>query len=181
MIVALVAGLAAALVLLASIIWSVAIPDRRLWPPKTSTHWSKIVVWALTLVIFGSVIYLGIADWNRLEWPTAMRWAVGLPLILVGNVVVWCGVAEIGIKATSGDAAKLQRNGLYRYWRNPQYVADMAILIGWIILSASIWVLPVASAGLLLLAIAPIAEEKWLEEVYGDEYRAYRATTRRYL
>ena len=57
----------------------------------------------------------------------------------------------------------------------------MAILIGWIILSASVWALPVAATGVLLLAIVPLAEEKWLEEMYGENYRVYRSKTRRYL
>ncbi|MCZ6765228.1 MAG: isoprenylcysteine carboxylmethyltransferase family protein [Alphaproteobacteria bacterium] len=174
-------GLAASLVLLAAIIWSIALPDRRLWPPKTSSLWSKLIVWALTLVIFGSAITLGLADWNGLQWPWFIRWGVGLLLIISGNFVVWWGVAQIGMRATSGDATGLRTDGLYRYSRNPQYVADMAILIGWIILSASVWVLPVAAIGVLLLAIVPLAEEKWLEEMYGENYRVYRSKTRRYL
>lgn len=174
-------GLAAAFLLLAATLWSIAFPLQRLWPPKTPSTWSKLVVWSLTLIVFGSAIYLGIADWNRLAWPWLMRWGVGLSLITAGNVVVWWGVAQIGLKATSGEATGLRTDGLYRYSRNPQYVADMGILVGWSILSASVWALPVVAAGLLVLVVTPIAEETWLEKEYGEEYRACRRGTRRFL
>ena len=83
--------------------------------------------------------------------------------------------------ATSGEATALFTNGLYRWSRNPQYVADMAILIGWGILSASIWTLPVLAIGFALLAIAPLAEEPWLEEIYGEKYRSYKKKVGRYM
>ena len=180
MLILLITGLLPAIILVFSIIWSLAYPDRRLWPPRNSTLASKVVVWGLTLAIFGSAMVLGIRDWNGMSWPL-IRWFVGAPLVLIGNAVVWRGVAEIGLDATSGDAAGLQTSGLYRYSRNPQYVADMAILVGWFFLSASLWVLPIAMLGIALLAIAPFAEEAWLEKEYGDDYRAYRKTVRRYI
>jgi len=100
---------------------------------------------------------------------------------VLGHVVVWRGVAEIGFEATSGDATGLETSGLYEYSRNPQYVADIAILAGWFVLSASLWVLPVVLAGIALLLLAPFAEEVWLEDRYGEDYRAYREKVRRYF
>lgn len=176
----LLTGILAALALVVAIIWSLVYPDHRIWPPSNSTLASKVAVWGLTLIIFGSAFILGIRDWNGLNWP-AMRWLVGIPMVVVGNWIVWRGVAEISLDATSGDAAGLTTSGLYRYSRNPQYVADMAILAGWFFLSASLWVLPIALLGIALLAIAPFAEEAWLEKEYGDDYRAYRKTVRRYI
>ncbi len=173
-------GFSAALALMTAILWSLAYPNLRLWPPSKSTIVSKLTVWGLTLVLFGSAILLGINDWNSLEWGSA-RWVLGTPLLVFGNVVVWRGVAEIGLDATSGDATGLETGGLYQYSRNPQYLADIAILVGWFILSASLWVLPVVLAGAVLLLLAPLAEERWLEDRYGDAYRNYRSRVRRYF
>lgn len=47
------------------------------------------------------------------------------------------GVRKIGFGATSGEVAELKTEGLYRYYRYPEYVADMAILPGWAVRSAS--------------------------------------------
>ena len=120
-------------------------------------------------------------DWNRLQWPATFRWGVGLSLVIFGNVAVWWGVQKIGYAATSGEATGLKTNGLYARSRNPQYVADITILIGWGVLSASLWALPVLMVGFVVLVIAPFAEEPWLEETYGQPYRVYRSQVRRYL
>ncbi|MEZ5933111.1 MAG: isoprenylcysteine carboxylmethyltransferase family protein [Alphaproteobacteria bacterium] len=169
------AGLAAMLA------WSIAMPERRLWPPRRVTLVSQFLIWPPTVVIFVSAFLLGLADWNRFDWPATLRWGVGLPLVVAGNIIVWRAVFGIGIEATSGAIDHLKTDGLYRWSRNPQYVADMMILVGWVILSASGWALPVVLGGVGVLALAPFAEEPWLRRTYGDPYDAYKHRTARYL
>ena len=177
----LVSGLAVYAVVFILLAVSVSNPGKRKWPPRTSTTRNKIVVWALTLVVAGCTLAVGLTDWNSLSWPAGIRWGVGLLLIVAGNAVVWLGVRQLGFNATSGESDQLVMNGLYHYSRNPQYVADMGILVGWAVLSASLWVLPLVAAGLLVLIAAPATEEDWLEEVYGTSYVAYKKTTPRFL
>lgn len=174
-------GLFAGIALFVMLLWSIAFPKKRLWPPKKSTLLNQMVVWGLTITIFGSAFVLGIADWNSLKWPTAFRWGAGMLLIIAGNLVVWKAVFNIGLKATSGEAAQLQTDGLYQYSRNPQYVADMGILLGWAILSASLSVFFIVCAGIAILAIAPLAEESWLKNTYGKVYQDYYNSVRRYF
>lgn len=88
---------------------------------------------------------------------------------------------RFGLPQTGGAVGQLKVDGLYCYSRNPQYVADIAILIGWTLLCASLVAVPVIVAGILVLLIAPFAEESWLKEQYGQTYRDYKATVRRYL
>ena len=124
---------------------------------------------------------IGVADWNSMEWPALLRWSVGLPLVIMGNAMVWTGVAQIGLAATSGEATGLRTKGLYRYSRNPQYVADVLILIGWSVLTASGLALPLVVLGILVLVVAPFAEEPWLVEKYGRQYTTYRSNVPRYI
>lgn len=181
MVVALCIGLAAAAVLLVATAWSIAVPGCRLWPPERSSALHRFTVWLFTVAIFASAIVLGLLDWNGIGLPAALRWTIGLPLILAGNAIVWYGVAQIGMRATSGDVAELKSDGLYRYSRNPQYLADMGILFGWLILAGSLWVLPVVAIGVVLLAVVPVAEEQWLLDRYGADYAAYRRVTPRFI
>lgn len=178
---ALATGLSATIALLAMLLWSIAFPDRRLWPPEKSTLLNQLVVWGLTIATFASALALGVVDWNSLEWPSTLRWGLGLPLIVAGNLVVWKAVFNIGMKATSGEADELKTDGFYRYSRNPQYMADIVILIGWAVLCASISSLPVVATGIAVLLIAPLAEEPWLKRVYRTPYRDYLQEVRRYL
>lgn len=174
-------GFSGALLFLAILIWSSAIPDNRLWPPKKSTRIKQLGVWAIVVIIFACAFVLGLLDWNRFQWPASVRWGIGLPLIVIGNWIVWRGVIALGMETTSGAVGILKTDGLYRYSRNPQYLADVGILFGWAILSASLLALPVIVAGLLILLIASLAEESWLQEVYGEQYDRYCLRTRRYL
>lgn len=167
--------------LIGMLCWSILVPHRRLWPPRQVSWFSQIIVWTPTGAVFGAAITVGFAEWDALDWPLWFRWGVGLPLVLAGNAMVWPAVLGIGLGATSGAEAKLKTDGFYRWSRNPQYVADMSILVGWAILSAcpSAWIL--ATGGVVALALAPFAEEPWLEEVYGEPYRAYRQRTPRFF
>lgn len=180
-IISVLAGGIAGLYLLGAFAWSIAFPDRRVWPPKKATMRIKLRVWIATIAIFGSTLLLGISNWNSFGWPAPMRWGLGVPLIIAGNFIVWIGVRKIGFGATSGEVAALKTDGLYRYSRNPQYVADMTILVGWAVLSASGWAILVAGIGVVVLASAPFAEEPWLIENYGDRFREYKARVRRYI
>lgn len=174
-------GMIAGSYMLGILLWSIAIPERRIWPPDNATAAIKFRVWFITVLIFATAFALGLLDWNRFGWPALVRWYIGLPLILIGNIVVWQGVHKIGMAATSGEASGLKTDGLYQWSRNPQYAADVVILIGWGILAASLWTLPVLAIGLAVLLVAPLAEEPWLEEQYGEAYENYKKTVRRYI
>lgn len=174
-------GLGIAAATLASILWSIAVPDRRIWPPRRYTVMTPVLVWVPTLSLFGILIVLGIWGWGDLPWAGWLRFGVGIPLILVGNFVVWSEVAHFGIPQTGGAKGNLRTAGMYRYSRNPQYVADIAIVGGWIILTSATPALIVGMAGILVLIAAPFAEEPWLKEEYGSEFEEYRASTRRFL
>lgn len=180
-IVVLVIGIAAAAYMLGMIVWSILRPEQRTWPPQTATAGIKLRVWTITTTIFAAAFLLGLMDWNNFDWPASLRWGIGLPFVILGNIAVWWGVNKIGYAATSGAATGLKTDGLYALSRNPQYVADITILIGWGILAASQWALPVLAMGFAVLVIAPFAEEPWLEERYGTSYREYRGKVRRYF
>ncbi|AUH35780.1 heavy metal resistance protein CzcN (plasmid) [Paracoccus tegillarcae] len=139
------------------------------------------MVWTPTVVIFVAAPIVGIIEWNALDWFDWLRFGVGVPLIVGGNIIVWRGVFGIGMDATSGARGQLKTDGLYRYTRNPQYLADMGILTGWAVLSASPSAWIIAASGVAALALAPFAEEPWLEEIYGDPYRRYCKSAPRFL
>lgn len=174
-------GLVIAAATLIAILWSIAYPERRLWPPKRYTTATPVLVWVPTFTLFGILIVLGVMDWGSLPIPTWLRFGVGIPLIVVGNVLVWLEVMEFGIAQTGGAKGSLRTGGLYRYSRNPQYVADITMIAGWIALCASSGAAITGLAGIAVLMAAPFAEEPWLEEQYGSAFEDYKATVRRFF
>lgn len=174
-------ALALAGLTLTAMIWSVAYPNRRIWPPRCYGPQTPVIVWGVTYVLFGTIIALGILGWSEAPIAAPLRYVLGPLLILLGNLGVWSEVIRFGLPQTGGAVGQLKIDKLYRYSRNPQYIADIAILIGWALLSASVIALPAIVAVILVLLIAPFAEEPWLEQQYGQAYRDYKAMVRRYL
>ena len=76
----------------------------------------------------------------------------------------------------------LVTSGVYRLTRNPMYLGFLLILSGWALL-ASNWlaVVLVPIFVYLLTKLQIEAEERILEEHFGDAYRRYKARTRRWL
>ena len=176
-----VVGLVIAAGTLAAILWSIAYPQHRLWPPKRYTKATPFLVWVPTFTLFGILLILGVMNWGSLPIPTWLRFGVGIPLIVAGNVIVWSEVAQFGIAQTGGAKGSLRTGGMYRYSRNPQYVADIAMVVGWIVLCATPGAALIGFAGIVVLMAAPFAEEPWLKEHYGSAFEDYKATVRRFL
>lgn len=77
---------------------------------------------------------------------------------------------------------KLITTGMYRYSRNPMYVGLLYLLMGWSLILGSlspIFMLPVFI--LLITKQQILPEEKVLEEIFGQQYRDYKQTVRRWL
>ncbi len=166
---------------LALIVWSILFPQRRIWPPLRPGSWKYGVSWGLFFLAVGSDLVLMVQGWGSWLPLGPERYALGAPFIAVGAIFLLWGWRTLGTARTSGVAGAFVREGPYRLTRNPQYVGDIFLLLGLIIVSDSFE----AGAGLALLILAflllPLAEEPWLEEAYGERYAAYKATTPRFL
>jgi len=176
-----VVGLTIAGVTIAALLWSTARPDRRIWPPQSYRRWTPVFVWVPTFALSGAIVVLGYLQWGEMELPVWLRYGLGLPIVILANLAVWYEVAKFGIEQTGGAKGTLKTDGLYRYSRNPQYVADAAMIVGWLILSASPGAVTVGVAAIIALLSAPFAEELWLKEQYGKSYLDYMSRVRRFL
>lgn len=174
-------GFTIAIVTIAALFWSVVQPDRRLWPPRSYGLWTPVLVWVPTFMLSGVIVALGILEWSAVPIPTGSRYGLGIPLIILANVAVWYEVGKFGIEQTGGAEGTLRTNGLYRYSRNPQYIADSAMVLGWVILSASPSAALVGAVAIAALLIAPFSEEPWLKQTYGQRYIDYMSKVRRYF
>ena len=82
----------------------------------------------------------------------------------------------------AGVPAALVTDGPYRFSRNPMYLgiflmtAGAACLFG----TATPWLVPPALGVVLDIGVIR-AEERRLERIFGDEYRAYAARVRRWI
>jgi protein-S-isoprenylcysteine O-methyltransferase Ste14 len=169
------------IVLLAGAIWSVAFPERRLWPPPAKGSWQYRLTWIFFYSVFGLNAGLLIFDWNAWILQSNLRFVIGLPLAVLGTLLLIWGVNTLGTRNTSGIKNGFITTGPYAFTRNPQYLGDMVLFIGlsFIANSAHLWITHLLT--ILVFTVTPLAEEAWLEGVYGEDYAQYKRRTSRFL
>ncbi len=117
--------------------------------------------------------------------PGPFNWA-GVALIVVGVlVIVFPATAFFAADTTIKpfqESSNLVSGGLYRYTRNPMYVGMVVILVGTDVLLGSLspFVVPVIFI-LIINKMVIAVEERMLQETFGDEYRTYKNSVRRWL
>jgi protein-S-isoprenylcysteine O-methyltransferase Ste14 len=113
-----------------------------------------------------------------------MNWVVGILLIALGETVRLSGVAAAGTvtRRRSRTVQRLVTYGVFAWMRNPLYVGNFLIWMGFIVISGVLWFIPVA---ILLFAVEYTLivryEEGVLESIFGEEYLRYKSHTPRWF
>jgi protein-S-isoprenylcysteine O-methyltransferase Ste14 len=111
-------------------------------------------------------------------WAAAR--AVGSLLILAGASVLLSAFARFvrdghGTPAPVAPTDELVTGGVYRYVRNPMYLAVEAAIVGQALLLGQLGLLAyAASVGVLFFMFVRFYEEPTLAGRYGEQYAAYR-------
>jgi protein-S-isoprenylcysteine O-methyltransferase Ste14 len=127
----------------------------------------------------------GLGPWLLTGWRAATWWppakAFGGALVLAGGLVLVQAFARFvvegfGTPAPIAPTERLVMGGLYRYVRNPMYLAVVAAILG----QALIFARPVligyaAAVGALMWAFATWYEEPGLVRRFGAEYERYKS------
>jgi protein-S-isoprenylcysteine O-methyltransferase Ste14 len=155
-----------------------------------------------TIAALGSAVFFvvapctlaGLVPWSITGWQLQPP-LLGLELTRgFGALMILAGVAGLvdafarfalqglGTPAPVAPPRNLVVTGLYRYVRNPIYVAVVAIILGQAVLMGD-WHLMVYGALLWLSfhAFVVAYEEPTLEQMFGREYEAYRAGVPRWI
>ena len=120
---------------------------------------------------------LFVLDWNSWIFRSGLRLLLGVPLVVVGGLLISWGVATLGVGNTSGLKRGFVSAGPYRFTRNPQYLGDMILFAGLSSIANSLYLWIAHALIILAFLIAPLAEETWLEDQYGKVYRDYKNCT----
>lgn len=163
------------------IIWSVAFPPKRVWPPPSWTSIKFWVVWICIVAIFFGLIYLAIDGFNSWQLNAAIRYFLGLPVSLIGMLYAFWGIGVLGTKNSLGIQNQFITRGPYRYCRNPQYMGDILLLMGAILFINPINFIVPAILAIIGFWLMPLPEEDWLEERYGEPYETYLNKTSRFI
>jgi protein-S-isoprenylcysteine O-methyltransferase Ste14 len=116
--------------------------------------------------------------------PTPWHWIVAGLLIAIGEWIRLAGVAAAGTvtRRRSREVQRLVNYGIFGWMRNPLYVGNFLIWMGFVIASGVLWFLPIA---ILIFAVEytfiVAYEEGVLESIFGAEYLEYKKRTPRWI
>ena len=127
---------------------------------------------------------------NR-SWPV-LRWTEP-PASEAGWLLVVAGLVVMGVSAYAfhrvdtgivpfDDATTLVTSGFYRFTRNPMYLGMVIILLGGAIRAGSFGALvPIPLFIWVIRQQFILAEERFLEDAFGEQYLDYTKRVRRWL
>ena len=109
-----------------------------------------------------------------------------IPVALGAALLIW--VLVLGMAQTPNKVklrltpSFLMRRGPYAFTRNPMYVAELGLWLGWAIFFGSIGVLAgaVVLSGVVNFIVVP-REERSLEAIFGQSYLQYKNRTPRWF
>ncbi|NOZ08197.1 MAG: isoprenylcysteine carboxylmethyltransferase family protein [FCB group bacterium] len=153
---------------------------------RKETYTNKLLVLWFSMWAFHHVSLILSSFYGIWEVPIARKVAlpVGVALAFTGGIVLLIGMIEFRSLSRSigQDTSKLITTGIYHWSRNPQFVGWFFLLggialagrSGYAILLSIVFVIVIWSYTIFLA-------EPYLEDLYGNEYRLYKARTARWI
>lgn len=117
---------------------------------------------------------------------TIMFRVIGMHLAFLGDLVFLMAVWTMkdswraGVARTDTGKRNLVTNGIYKYSRNPAFLGFDLVYLGILLMFGNPVLCAVTAWAILMFHLQILQEEKFLEEVYGEDYRTYKEKTSRY-
>ena len=158
-------------------------------PPKRAS----IPLWVgfITALVVWEVLPWAISLLSpRYGWTTGRPgpWnLLGLIPVLIGNIVLFLGIIAHSAETPGRidfepDKPYLLTHGLYRYSRNPMYVSELMLIVGWVIFYGNIALLIALVAWFLFFNYYQIPlEERVMEARFGEAFREYKNNVPRWF
>lgn len=141
------------------------------------------------VLVFGTVMGAAL---HHFVWqlhaplPSCLRIGIGIGLVVASVAII--ASTLVLFKRTGQDpkpwkpTPSLIVRGPYRFSRNPIYLGLVLASFGLGIAIDELWVSAFALFALVVVhLVAVVPEERYLAEVFGEEYARYRDRVRRYL
>ena len=139
---------------------------------------------SLVFLVVAPGVAAGLVPWALTGWEPRATWlplqVAGIALVVAGVTVLLHAFARfafegVGTPAPVAPTERLVVGGLYRYVRNPMYLAVAATIVGQALILGRPGLLAYATAfGVTVVAFVRGYEEPTLAARYGGQYAAYR-------
>lgn len=146
----------------------------------------------LTLIVTALIVFVFSFLERYYHWLSPITWMNSSMLVIIGIVLlvlalIWVLVAQlqmgdswrIGIDEKSEFA--LVQHGLFGVSRNPIFLGMLIMLVGLLLILPTAATLTITVLGFILIHVQVRLEEDFLAEKYGESYRKYQMSVRRWI
>jgi protein-S-isoprenylcysteine O-methyltransferase Ste14 len=151
-----------------------------------SASTARAWIGTITFLFLAPGIVAGVIPWLITGWRWHDWGGAAWVILPIAWLVITLGATSLvyafalfamhhGTPAPVAPTQTLVVTGVYRFVRNPMYLAVLAIILGQALLFGSSWL--VLYAGIVLAAVVTFVkgyEEPTLTRTYGDQYLDYR-------
>ena len=140
------------------------------------------LIYMAGLIVGYAIDYL----WPAPFLPAAVQFSVGGALIVAGLVLALTAMRLFSRAGTNLRPDRLSTElvleGPYGFSRNPMYISLTLTHLGIAIAVDSAWMIAMVIPVLIIMNQGVIArEERYLERKFGDDYRRFKQSVRRWL
>jgi steroid 5-alpha reductase family enzyme len=147
-------------------------------------HVRDAMLVAFTLVILGQAIDAAARPARIALWLVPME-AAGIALLFGGIALVVVAQLQMGASWRIGidekQAPGLVTSGVFRFCRNPIYLAMMMVVAGYALLLPTLLSFILLAGTIVGMSTQARTEEAYLARVYGDGFREYAHRVGRFL
>lgn len=113
----------------------------------------------------------------HISFSPAWLFYIGAAVFAAGTLLLIASIVNFASPAANG----FNQNGLYRFSRNPMYVAYFLFFLGCALLTRSLVLLGLVLVFQIAAHWIILSEERWCLEKFGEEYSAYMQRVRGYV
>lgn len=133
----------------------------------------KAAYWVYQATSLGAIVYLFFLTVSG----DSFWFYIGLGAYAAGTALVAASV----ISYAKPKAGGINTGGVYRFSRNPMYIAYFLYFLGCAGMAGSPALLAIVLVNQISAHFIILSEERWCLEKFGDEYREYMKRVRRYV
>ena len=156
---------------LLGVVNKIALPRAAHFPQVQGVEKPMFLIYQLATVAI--IVYMAFLKVNT-QSPV---FYIGIGVYIAGALLLAIATINFAKPSESG----INQTGLYCFSRNPMYVAYFVYFVGCALLTYSIPLAVMVCVFQISSHWVILAEERWCEETFGDEYIQYMKKVRRYI